>query len=238
MLRAPVTADTDALGRMRSEATVAAATFLRFAYRHQLGTYAYWTLHALRLTERLPAKIRAAARAAALRRRIRHFAPTSDEYELVPQILGVVTDLHVGKLTLHSLVDVYHVVVHLDARRHSAEFLACREREHIGCASAFVLLAMLDVLDRHRQFASLTALLERRRRSLPAPMLTVRTALNGRSRSHRSCSRCVYTRRPWSRPYAGRSCRFLFVSPSTVLRATLCARPPPSRRRAYARPRT
>lgn len=308
LLRSLARGDAEAVREALSDAATDTAGFLRFAHRHRLGTYAYWTLHQLGLTGLLSSGIRAAAKAAALpqqlvndrlalqlrelaelfertgvdvlflkgplfaqrfygtmdgrgmadldiliqtpddidrvetlllengfepalrvpvgRRLSRYFAhhfeyrrdalpldvhwalqrhfsfaidypriwetaarvgfagrtylATSDEYELVLQILGVLTDLQVGKLTLRSLVDIYQILRKVGATLEWREFFSWRARERILRPSLFVLAVALDVLDCHDEFASLAALLEAKRRSFPPTRLALRAALQSR----------------------------------------------------------
>jgi Uncharacterised nucleotidyltransferase len=307
LLRSLTRGDAEAVRQSLSDAATDTAGFLRFAHRHQLGTYAYWRLHQLGLTGQLSSSIRAAAKAAALHQRLvndrlalqlrelselfertgvnvlflkgplfaqrfygtvdgrgmadidilirtpdvdrvetlllangfesalrapvgrrlsryfahhfeyrrndlpldvhwalqRHFSfaidypriwqtaarvgfdgrtylATSDEYELVLQILGVLTDLQVGKLTLRSLVDIYQILRKVGATLEWREFFSWRARERILRPSLFVLAVALDVLECRDEFASLAALLEAKRRSFPPTRLALRAALQSR----------------------------------------------------------
>jgi hypothetical protein len=307
LLRSLVRGDAEAVQRGLFEATDP-ARFLRFAHRHQLGTYSYWALQQLGLTRLLSPRSRATAKAAALRQRLvndrlalqlrelgelfeqagvevlfikgpllaqrfygtvdargvadidilvrtpddlgrveallldhgfrrayrvpvgrrlacyfahhfeyrrealpldvhwalqRHFsfaidyrriwetaAPvgfagrtylaTSDEYELVLQILGVLTDLQVGKLTLRSLVDIYHILKTVNTTLPWREFFSRRARERILRPSVFALAVVLDALDCRGELPSLAALLDEKRDTVPPTSLALGAALQSR----------------------------------------------------------
>jgi hypothetical protein len=110
----------------------------------------------------------------------RSYEAASDEYELVLQILGVVTDLQVGKLTLRSLVDIYRVLKTVDGTLDWREFLAWRERERIRRPSVYVLALVLDVLACRDEFPGLAAILEPGLRSLVPTSLAFRAVLQSR----------------------------------------------------------
>jgi hypothetical protein len=95
------------------------------------------------------------------------YLATSDEYELVLQILGVITDLQIGKLTLRPVVDIYRIMKTLERTQSWSEFLARREPEHIRRPCVYVLELALEVLDCGEEFASLASLLAARPASLP-----------------------------------------------------------------------
>jgi len=97
----------------------------------------------------------------------RIYSATSDEYELVLQILGVVTDLQVGKLTLRPMVDIYRIAKVLDSRMSWREFLSRRDQERIGRPTAYVLALALDVLDCREELAGLASALAGRSDPLP-----------------------------------------------------------------------
>jgi hypothetical protein len=101
----------------------------------------------------------------------RTFRATSDEYEIVLQILGVVTDLQVGKLTLRPLVDLVHVLGVVDGTIDWQEFLAARERERILRPSAYVLGVTLDTMGCRERFPGLCAALAPTLRLLPPTAL-------------------------------------------------------------------
>lgn len=105
---------------------------------------------------------------------------TSDEYELVLQILGVVTDLQVGKLTLRSVVDIYQILKAVNGTLDWSQFLSRREPERILRPSAYVLALALEVLDCRDEFADLASLLESRTRALPPRDLAFRAILRSR----------------------------------------------------------
>jgi hypothetical protein len=308
LLRWIVRADADRLQHILSDATTDMGGFLRFAHRHQLGAYAYWTLQRLGLARRLAPPTLAATKASSLvertrsaslaqqlrelgalfarhgedvlfikgpllahrfygsldaraiadldillrspddldrvealllesgferafrvlvsRRWSRHFAhhfeyrrashpldvhwalqrhfsfaidygriwatrsritfeghtyeATSDEYELVLQILGVLTDLQVGKLVLRSLVDVYRILKTVDGRMDWDDFFSWRARERILRPSAYVLGLVLDVFDCRDEFARLDAVLGPKLCRLPPTSLAHRMVLESR----------------------------------------------------------
>lgn len=110
----------------------------------------------------------------------RTFRAPSAEYELVLQILGVVTDLQVGKLTLRPIVDIYRILRAVDRKLEWAEFFSWRERERTRRPSAFVLSFVLDVLDCAEEFPELSALLQPMRASLPRTSRALSAALRSR----------------------------------------------------------
>lgn len=115
----------------------------------------------------------------------RSYPVASDEYELVLQILGIVTDLQVGKLALRSLVDVYRVVETMAPATDWHGFLAARARERIARPSAYVLSLVLDVLRCHERFPSLVDALAGYRERLPSTAQAVGAALDSRPRDAR-----------------------------------------------------
>lgn len=108
------------------------------------------------------------------------FPAPSDEHELVLQILGVVTDLQVGKLTLRPVVDIYRILCAVEGRMDWGEFFAWRERERTRRPSAFVLSFVLDVLDCADRFPELRRQLQPLRGSLPPISLAFEAALRSR----------------------------------------------------------
>lgn len=108
------------------------------------------------------------------------FPALSDEYELVLQILGVVTDLQVGKLTLRPVVDIYQILRALDGRIDWDDFLSRRARERIKRPTIFALLLVFDVLDCGDRFPALRDLLEPMRGSLPPTSLAITAALRSK----------------------------------------------------------
>ena len=110
----------------------------------------------------------------------RDYRATSDEYELVLQLLGVLTDLQVGHLTLRSLVDIHRVLKTVEATLDWDAFFSARRRERILRPCLYVLAVVLDVLDCRDQFAGLRRLLEPQLRSLPSVQLARRAVLESR----------------------------------------------------------
>lgn len=110
----------------------------------------------------------------------RSYRATSDEYELVLQIVGVLTDLQVGQLALRSLVDIHRVLKTVDSTLDWAAFFSRRQRERILRPCLYVLAVVLDVLDCRDQFATLGRLLEPRLSSLPSVRLARRAVLESR----------------------------------------------------------
>jgi Uncharacterised nucleotidyltransferase len=101
----------------------------------------------------------------------RTFRATSDEYEIVLQILGVVTDLQVGKLTLRPLVDLVHVLGTVDGSMDWRGFLAARDRERILRPSAYVLALTLETMGCRERFPELCAALAPTLETLPPTAL-------------------------------------------------------------------
>jgi Uncharacterised nucleotidyltransferase len=101
----------------------------------------------------------------------RTFPATSDEYEIVLQILGVVTDLQVGKLTLRPLVDLVHALRAVDGTMVWREFFAARERERILRPSAYVLALTLDAMGCRERFPELGSALAPTLQALPPTAL-------------------------------------------------------------------
>jgi hypothetical protein len=97
----------------------------------------------------------------------RTYRSTSDEYELVLQIIGVVTDVEVGKLALRSLVDIVQVLTRLEGRIDWSAFFAQRRRERILRPSIYILRLALDVLDCHGRFPHLDRTLKSMHPALP-----------------------------------------------------------------------
>ncbi len=110
----------------------------------------------------------------------RSFEATSDEYELVLQLLGILMDLQVGKLALRSLVDVYRVLETVDGAIDWEAFLAWRRRERILGPCGWVLGLVLDVLDCRARFPRLAALLAPTLRTLPPTSLAHAAVLESR----------------------------------------------------------
>lgn len=104
----------------------------------------------------------------------------SDEYELVLQILGILTDLQVGKLALRSLVDVYRVVETMAPATDWREFFAARARERILRPSVYVLSLVLEILRCRHRFPPLATALGTYHASLPSTEEAVRAVLDSR----------------------------------------------------------
>jgi hypothetical protein len=71
----------------------------------------------------------------------------SDEYELVTQIVSVLVDLQVGKLTLKAFVDLYHLLAAAAPRIDWDAFFACRRQERLLRGTAFALALLAWLLD-------------------------------------------------------------------------------------------
>ena len=108
------------------------------------------------------------------------YETASDEYELVLQILGFVTDLQVGKLTLRSPIDIYRILRAVEGTLDWPEFFAWRRRERILRPSLYVLSAALDVLDCHDEFPTLAGHLEAASPGLPPTSVALRALLDSR----------------------------------------------------------
>ena len=115
----------------------------------------------------------------------REYEVVSAEYELVLQILGMLTDLQVGKLALRSLVDIHRIVRAMDAATDWREFLAQRQREGILRPTAYILALVLELLHCEDEFPLLRAELAPTLRELPSTGLGVRAALESRPLSAR-----------------------------------------------------
>jgi hypothetical protein len=110
----------------------------------------------------------------------RSYETTSDEYELVLQILGVLIDLQVGKLALRTLVDVYRILTTVEGRLDWAEFSRWRARERILRPAVFVLALVLDVLDCRGEFPALRRMLDAHRHAVPSTAPACRAVLESR----------------------------------------------------------
>lgn len=108
------------------------------------------------------------------------FLTTSDEYACVLQILGVLTDLQVGKLTLRPLVDLVHILETVDGIMDWQGFLAIRRREHILRPTAYVLGLTLDVMGCRSRFSELWTELAPMMQTLPPTVLAHRALLASR----------------------------------------------------------
>jgi hypothetical protein len=101
----------------------------------------------------------------------RTFRTTSEEYDIVLQIVGVLTDLQVGKLTLRPLVDLIHMLKTVDGSIDWQEFLSVRKRERILRPTAFVLALALDAMGCRAEFRDLGAALAPTIKTLPPTAL-------------------------------------------------------------------
>ena len=108
------------------------------------------------------------------------FLATSDEYEIVLQVLGVVTDLQVGKLTLRPLVDLVHILRMVEGSMDWGSFVAARERERILRPTAYVLQLALDVMEQRSGFPDLCTAIAPTLERLPATALAHRALLDSR----------------------------------------------------------
>ncbi len=93
----------------------------------------------------------------------------SDEYQLVAQILGVLTDLQVGKLTLKPFVDMYWIIEQLDDQMDWEEFFLVRRRERLFAISVYALALFLRLLDCAEDCPRLAATLDRFRDARSCP---------------------------------------------------------------------
>ncbi len=102
----------------------------------------------------------------------RTYRATSPEYELVLQILGVLTDLQVGQLALRPLVDIHRILTTMDRASDWDVFFAARRRERILRPTLYVLALVLDVLDCGARFPNLRSRLA----AAPSPLPSLRPA--------------------------------------------------------------
>ena len=110
----------------------------------------------------------------------RTYEATSDEYELVLQLVGIVTDLQVGKLVLRSFVDVFQILWTVEGTIDWDEFFSWRARERILRPSLYVLALTLEVLECSETLPGLAAALHARRHLLPPTTLGRRAILESR----------------------------------------------------------
>jgi Uncharacterised nucleotidyltransferase len=113
----------------------------------------------------------------------RTYDATSDEYELVLQCLGVLTDLQVGKLKLRSVVDIYRVLATVGGTLDWTEFFEWRAHERILRPSLYVLALVLDLLNCWQQFPGLRSALEARHQSLPPIRAGIEALFESRPRA-------------------------------------------------------
>ena len=107
----------------------------------------------------------------------------SDEYEIVLQVLGVLTDLQVGKLTLRSIVDIVHLLTAVNDTIDWPAFLAARAREHLLAPTAFVLHLALEMMGREGDFPELSSALQPTLLRLPPTSLAHDAILHSRALS-------------------------------------------------------
>jgi hypothetical protein len=98
----------------------------------------------------------------------RRYAAASSEYELVLQLLGMLTDMQVGKAKLRATVDVFRVLRAMDPSADWEEFLARRRQERILRPVAYALSLVFDVLACHVDFPALDAAVRRTIAASPA----------------------------------------------------------------------
>jgi hypothetical protein len=100
----------------------------------------------------------------------RPYAAVSSEYELVLQLLGILTDLQVGKAKLRAMVDVHRIVRAMEPTADWEAFCARRRRERLLRPVACALSLVFDVLDCRSEHPSLAAAVQRTLGALlPAP---------------------------------------------------------------------
>jgi len=130
----------------------------------------------------------------------RAFKTLSDEYELVLQIVGLLTDLQVGKLRLRSIVDIHQVVRTLDSGVDWDAFLARRKAEGLHRSTIYALALMLDVLACRHRFGSLAARLDPLRAHLPPTADGLRAILASRplDASHKILALRLYDAPLWA----------------------------------------
>jgi hypothetical protein len=85
----------------------------------------------------------------------------SAEYEMVLRIIGALTDLQVGTLTLKPFVDLYRLLIVSDAAFDWEAFFVQRQREGVLTASLAFLRLLLDLFDCRSEFPQLAAALAR-----------------------------------------------------------------------------
>lgn len=110
----------------------------------------------------------------------RDYPTTADEYELVLQALGVITDLQVGKLTLRPFVDIYQILRCLNGSFDWPSFFERRAEEKIRRPTIFALTLTLDVLACRDLFPDLAAQLAARRTSAPPTAPALAAVLHSR----------------------------------------------------------
>lgn len=109
----------------------------------------------------------------------RRYPAASDEAELVLQLLGLVTDVQVGKLVLRTAVDVRQLLAVAGDRIDWDAFAAARERERILRPCVYALRAAHALLDEQPADPALAALLARPLPGLPPVELAAQVALRG-----------------------------------------------------------
>jgi hypothetical protein len=135
------------------------------------------------------------------------------EYELVLQVLGIMTDLQVGKLKLRSLIDVHRVVQALDGSVDWNEFLARCARERILRPTVYVLALVLEMLDCWRDFPDLATAVSPVLERLPTAPVDASIALDSRPFSLRQK---LLALRMYESPLAASICWWLLSLPFRV----------------------
>lgn len=110
----------------------------------------------------------------------RVYEVVSAEYELVLQLLGVLTDLQVGKLALRSAVDIHRLLRAMDGTTDWKAFCARRKRERILRPAACVLALVLELLQCRAEFPALAETLAPALRGAPSTSVAVQAALHSR----------------------------------------------------------
>lgn len=110
----------------------------------------------------------------------RTFLATSDDYEIVLQVLGVLTDMQVGKLTLRPLVDLVQIMRTVGRTFDWPTFLEARGRERILRPTAFVLALAMETLDCTVEFAALRTAIDPIIQRLPATSMADKALLASR----------------------------------------------------------
>jgi hypothetical protein len=91
----------------------------------------------------------------------RVYRAPSVEYELVLRIIGALTDLQIGGLTLRAFVDMYKILTSIGDDIDWDEFFAQRRRERIFSSSTYFLRLLFDIFDCRAELGRLGDYLER-----------------------------------------------------------------------------